>query len=397
MLIRELYLSKIRPFYENELIKIIVGIRRCGKSTIMRQISEELKANGVSPQNIIYLNFEDLKYAFIRNEIDLYDYITPLLSTKDKYYLFFDEIQIVNNFEKAINSFRATNDVSIFITGFNSRLLSSELSTLLSGRFVSFRIMPFTFKEVCEYLNITEQNAQRLKLQEYIKWGGMPGRFVLNTDDETRIFLADLYDSIVLRDIIGRSKIRDIDLLNKIVEYLVATPAQLFSAKSISNFMQSENRSLSKETLYNYLHYITASFIMNKVQRYDLKGKKKLETLEKYYLTDIGIGRVKDTEAHINLGAALENIVYNELLVRGYDVYVGKNAQKEVDFLAIKAEQKLYIQVAYLLADEQIIQREFGVFENIKDNFPKYVISMDNWNFSRDGIIHKNILDFLLE
>lgn len=177
---------------------------------------------------IIYLNFEDLKYAFIRNEKDLYDYITPLLSTNDKYYLFFDEIQIVKNFEKAINSFRATNDVSIFITGSNSRLLSSELSTLLSGRFVSFRIMPFTFKEVCDYLNIAELNAQRSKLHEYMKWGGMPGRFVLNTDDDTRIFLADLYDSIVLRDIIGRSKIRDIDLLNKIVVYLVATPAALY-------------------------------------------------------------------------------------------------------------------------------------------------------------------------
>lgn len=396
MLIREKYLNKIRPFYENELIKIIVGIRRSGKSVILRQIREEIKKNGIDEEHIISINYEDLHYSYIKNEMDLYNVIIEKIIDEKKYYLFFDEIQNVDNFEKAINSFRSTQNVSIFLTGSNSRMLSAELSSLLSGRYVSFHIMPFSFKEVCDYKKIAEKEIDQTLL-DYLKWGGMPQRFNMNTEEETKIFLMDLYNSIVLKDIVQRYKIKDVDMLNRIVEYLVSTPSHLFSAKSISKLMESENRIISKETIYNYISYILSTFIMHKSSRYDLKGKKKLATMEKYYLTDLGIGRIKDSESHMNIGAAMENVVYNELLNRGYDIYIGKIDSKEVDFIATRLDEKIYIQVAYLLADEKVIEREFGVFSKIKDNHPKYVISFDKWNFSRDGIIHKNIVDFLLE
>ncbi|MDD3413096.1 MAG: ATP-binding protein [Lachnospiraceae bacterium] len=397
MIKREWYLKKIRPFYDNELIKVIVGIRRCGKSVIMRQIVSEIEENGTDAEHIIFINFEDLAFSRIKNEMDLYRYIMERIKDKKKYYLFFDEIQNVDHFEKAVNSFRATDNVSIFMTGSNSRLLSGELSTLLSGRYVSFHIMPFSFREVCILKKITKDKIDEKVLNDYLKWGGMPQRFCMNTEEETKTFLIDIYNSIVLKDIVQRSRVKDVDMLNRIIEYLVSTPSQLFSAKSISNFIESENRTLSRETLYNYLGYITSSFIMHKAGRYDLKGKKKLATLEKYYLTDMGLGRVKDTESHVNLGAALENVVYNELLIRGYEVYIGKIDNGEVDFVATRMNEKIYFQVAYLLADDRIIEREFGVFASVEDNFPKYVISMDKWDFSRDGIIHKNAIDFLLE
>lgn len=397
MLVRESYLQKIRPFYDNELVKIIVGIRRCGKSVILKQIKDEIIEHGVDTEHIISINFEDLAFAAIKDEMDLYKYVMERMKDKDKYYLFFDEIQNVDSFEKAINSFRATENVSIFMTGSNSRLLSGELSSLLSGRYVSFHIMPFSFSEMCAWKNIPRNQVSDNDLLEYLKWGGMPQRFYLQSEEEIKTFLIDIYNSIVLKDIVQRYRVKDVDMLNKIVEYLVTTPSQLFSANSISKFMGSENRTLSRETLYNYLGYITSTFIMHKSGRYDLKGKKKLATMEKYYLTDMGIGRVKDTESHVNLGAALENVVYNELLVRGYDIFVGKVDDGEVDFVATKVNEKIYVQVAYLLADERIINREFGVFEKIKDNYPKYVISLDKWDFSRDGIIHKNAMDFLLE
>lgn len=397
MLIRENYLRKIRPFYNNELVKIIVGIRRCGKSTILKQIQSEIQNNGVDANHILFINFEDMAFSKIKNENDLYEYVMARMKEQDKYYLFFDEIQNVDCFEKAINSFRATRNVSIFITGSNSRLLSGELSTLLSGRYVSFHIMPFSFKEVCDWKKLSREKINDDIFLEYLKWGGMPQRFYMQTEDEIKIFLSDIYNSIVLKDIVQRYKVKDVDMLNRIVEYLVTTPSQLFSANSISRFMESENRTLSKETLYNYLGYVVSTFIMHKAGRYDLKGKKKLATMEKYYLTDMGIGRVKDTESHMNIGAALENAVYNELLVRGYEVFVGKIEDGEVDFVATRTNEKIYVQVAYLLADERIIKRKFGVYEKIKDNYPKYVISMDKWDFSRDGIIHKNAIDFMLE
>lgn len=397
MIKRDLYLQKIRPFYESDLIKVLTGIRRCGKSVLLKQIKEEIKENGVSESHLIYLNFEDLKYGSLKSAIDLYEYIKTLMEDEEKYYIFLDEIQNVDEFEKAINSLRSVLNTSIFITGSNSRLLSGELATLLSGRYVSFRIMPFCFKEMCEIRNLSGSDITDTVLMDYITWGGMPQRFHFTSEEETRVFLTDLYDSIVLKDIFWRGQIKDVDILNRLLEYLITNPSQTFSPTSISKYFESVNRKISIETIYNYMENIISAMIMNKAIRYDIRGKRILTRYDKYYLTDPGLGKIKSTGFKQEIGALLENVIYNELLVRGYEVYVGKTNKGEVDFVALHGDKKEYYQVAYLLATPDVIEREFGAFKNIADNYPKYVLSMDRFNFSQDGIIHRNILDFLTE
>lgn len=397
MVKRETYLNKIRPFYESDLIKVIIGIRRCGKSVLLRQIAEELEERGVEESHIIYLNFEDLEYESLLTAVSLHRFIKEKLQDQGKYYLFFDEIQAVEEFEKAINSFRATMNVSIFITGSNSRLLSGDLATLLSGRYVSFRIFPFRLREVCELKGVPRDRITDELVMDYVTWGGMPQRFQFHTESETKIFLTDLYHSIVLRDIIQRSKIKEIDSLNRVLEYMVTNTAQTFSAASVSKYFESVGRRISTETLYSYVDGIDAAMIMSRAMRYDIRGKRILTRMDKYYLTDMGLGRVRNTGFKLELGAMLETVVYNELLARGYEVYVGKLKGGEIDFVAIKDERKEYYQVAYLLASEDVVEREFGAYRGVADNYPKYVLSMDKYDFSRDGIIHKNIADFLME
>lgn len=389
MVARENWLKKIRPFYESELIKVIIGIRRCGKSVILAQIAHEIKANEVHK---IFINFEDLQFSDLKDEMSLYKYVNNLIIDEQKYYLFFDEIQNVMNFEKAINSFRLLN-TSIFITGSNANLLSGELVTLLSGRYVSFKILPFTFAEVLEIRRIKDADDE--VLMDYIRWGGMPQRFSINTDNELKVFFSDLYDSIVLKDIVARYKIQNVSLLNKIIDYLSINMSQIFSGTSIVKFLKSEQRDCSKESLYNYLSFIINSCIMNKVSRYDIQGKKVLSTLEKYYLADVSLARVHSTK--MDIGASLENIVYNELLNRGYEVYIGILKNAEIDFIAQKGNEKIYLQVCYLLASDETVAREFGVYDSVKDNYPKYVLSLDKFDFSQNGIIHKNLIDWLLE
>ena len=389
MVARENWLKKIRPFYESELIKVIIGIRRCGKSVILTQIAQEIKADEVHK---IFINFEDLQFSDLKDEMSLYKYVKNLITDEKKYYLFFDEIQNVMNFEKAINSFRLLN-TSIFITGSNANLLSGELATLLSGRYVSFKILPFTFAEVLEIRRIKDADDE--VLMDYIRWGGMPQRFSINTDNELKVFFSDLYDSIVLKDIVSRYKIQNVSLLNKIIDYLSISMSQIFSGTSIVNFLKSEQRDCSKESLYNYLSFIINSCIMNKVSRYDIQGKKVLSTLEKYYLADVSLARVHSTK--MDIGASLENIVYNELLNRGYEVYIGILKNAEIDFIAQKGNEKIYLQVCYLLASDETVAREFGVYDSVKDNYPKYVLSLDKFDFSQNGIIHKNLIDWLLE
>lgn len=397
MIKREKYLKRIRGFYDQDLIKVITGIRRAGKSTLLKQIINELKDSGVSSKQIIYINFEDIEMSFIKDCMDLNEYIKKQIKNDEKYYLFFDEIQNIINWEKAINSFKATKNVSIFITGSNSNLLSGELATLLSGRYVSFKIQPFSFKEVCELKNIKSKEEIEKEFEDYIKWGGMPQRFYFKTEQETKNYLIDLYDSIVVKDIISRYKIKDIELLNKVLEYLMSTPAQQFSVTNIVNYLKSQNRNCSNETIYNYLSYITSSFIINKAKRYDLKGKRLLSTNDKYYLTDLGLGQVKSSNKTKGKGSVLENIVYNELIDRGYEVLVGKIDSSKIDFVATYFDKKIYIQVAYILADDSVIEREFGAYKGIDDNYPKYVLTMDKFDFSQNGIIHKNLIDWLLE
>lgn len=393
MVKRELWLKKIRPFYENELIKVLIGIRRSGKSIILKQIQDELLTNGIDSDHIIFINFEDLAFSFIKNETDLHNYIKPQIIDDKKYYLFFDEIQNVQNFEKVLNSLRATQNVSIFITGSNANLLSGELATLLAGRYVTFKIMPFTFVECLQIQNIA--NPTDSDLMNYLKFGGMPQRFSLSTESEIKTFLSDLYDSIVLKDIISRYKVKNVELLDKIINYLASTSSQIFSASSINNFFKNEGRECSKETLYNYLSYVVQSCVVNKAKRYDISGKRTLSTLEKYYLADTGFANLHSLK--FDIGAMLENVVYNELLARGYEIQVGVTANSEIDFIATKDGQKEYYQVAYILHDENTIKREFGVYQKIKDNFPKFVISADHFDFSQDGIIHMNIIKWLLE
>ena len=413
MIKRELYLKKIRPFYDNELIKVIMGVRRCGKSILLKQIIEELKENKVDDSRIIYMNLEDLQYGEIKNEMDLYNYITPKLTADQKYYLFFDEIQLVDNFEKAINSFRSTNDVSIFVTGSNGNLLSGELATLLSGRYVSFRMMPFTFKEMCEvkgYMDGQLYPSDNLYPSEtlypngideqwfldYVEWGGMPQIFSLNTDEEKSAFLQDIYNSITLKDIITRYKIKDIDLLNKIIQFMMENVGGIFSANSIRNYLKQEALKIAPNTIYNYVEYIISSLLLDKVNRYAIKGKSVLATLEKYYLVDMGILQSKKSSIEKKVGGRLENIIYNELIARGYKVHIGKTEKGEIDFVVDNFGEISYIQVADYLSSDEVIAREFNAFDEVKDNFPKYVLTMDKIDYSRKGIKHINIVDFLL-
>ncbi len=397
MIVRTAYLKRIRPFYESDLIKVLIGIRRSGKSVLLKQIEAELIDKGVDKAHIIYVNFEDLEYSFIVNEMDLHQYIKVRVVDDKKFYLMFDEVQNVSNFEKAINSFRSTMNCSVFLTGSNGKLLSGELATFLSGRYVSFKIMPFSFLEMCHIKGLDIENVKDEDFMDYLDYGGMPQRFLMQSVTETKVYLRDLYNSIVLRDIIQRSKIKDVDILNRIVEYMVMSTSQIFSAKSISRFFESINRKVSTETIYGYLEYITSSLIMNKAVRYDIRGKRILTRSDKYYLSDLGLSKINNTGFKTEIGALIENVVYNELIFRGCEVYVGKTAKGEIDFIVMDGDNRTYYQVAYLLVDEKVIQREFGAFDSVDDNFPKYVLSMDKYDFSRDGIKHINILDFLLK
>lgn len=397
MIKREQYLAQIRPFYHSDMIKVLMGIRRCGKSVILMQIMDELLQEGIDESHILYMNFEDMEYYSIKTAEQLYEYVKERMTSEGMYFLFFDEIQMVSEFERVINSFRTTRGASIFITGSNSRLLSGELATVLSGRYISFVIRPFNFKEYCEINDLDKDDVREEQLLEYLEWGGMPQRFLMQNQQMLKVFLNDVYHSIVLKDIVQRTGAKEVDLLNRLIEYIVLNPGQTFSAASLAKFLESDNRKISTETLYNYLSYMENSFLITKARRYDIRGKKILTKQEKCYLTDLGLGRIRNTGFKIELGALLENVVYNELLCRGYEVYIGKTPKGEVDFLAIKDRERVYYQVAYLLYDESVVEREFRAFDSIRDNYKKVVLSLDRFDFSQDGICHENVIDWLLE
>lgn len=399
MIKREKYLKRIRPFYEQDLIKVITGIRRCGKSVILNQIMDELRQSGVKDEQIIYINFEFTDYIDINDAKKFNDFIEKKLINKNKYYVFFDEIQNVDRWEKVVNSLKAkyNENISIFITGSNSDLLSGELATHIAGRYVSFKIYPFTFDEVCELKDIKDKDKYELErtFDDYIIWGGMPQRFLMNDELQIKTYLSDVYNSIVVKDIIERFKIKDLDLFNKILTFIMTTPSQTFSADSLTKYLFNENIDVSKMTVYNYLEYMCRALLINKADRFDVRGKRILNGKYKYYLTDLGLGQIINNERKRQMGAYLENIVFNELISRGYDVKVGSLDSGEIDFIATRFEEKEYYQVTFHLSDD-IIEREFGVYKNIQDNYPKYVISCDTFDFSQNGIIHKNIIDFLL-
>ncbi|MFI3329261.1 MAG: ATP-binding protein [bacterium] len=393
MLKREIYLSKIRGFYNSDLIKILVGIRRSGKSVILKQIIEELKCDNVDNEHIIYINFEYIENEYLCDYIKLNDYIKNNVKDNKMYYIFMDEVQNVHEFERVVNSLRASlNNVSIFLTGSNSSMLSNELSTVLSGRYVSFTIYPLSYSE---YIDLTKKEVGNPSFDNYLKWGGLPNVTEFNNNDNIRNYLQSVFDSIILRDVVERLKLTDTILFNQILEYLIDTTGREFSATNIINYLKSEGRVVSPKTLYAYIEALCNALIISKVYRYDIHGKAILKTLNKYFMTDFGIAQIRNSNFEINKTMLLENVVYNELLVRGYNVHIGKTKKGEVDFIAIKNNKVSYFQVSYLLNNEETLKREFNAFECIKDNYPKYVLSLDELDFSKDGIIHFNLINWL--
>ena len=398
MIKREIYLKKIRGLYDSELIKIIVGVRRSGKSVLLKQIIDELLEKGIQDDHIIYINFEDYDYIDYTDPKKFNQFIKEQIKDNDKYYLLFDEIQNVRDFEKVINSFRATLNVSIFVTGSNSKVLSSDLSTYLAGRYVSIKMMPFTFRE---YLLLQEQNGIKSNLDhaflEYVECGGMPQIYNALNLEERKMYLTDLYNTVILKDIVERNSIKNINLLNRIIQFIMENIGGIISAKSITDFLKHERIYTSVDTVINYIDYDNTSMIINKVKKYEIRRKSVMTLLEKYFLADLGILQLKNSTVEKKVGGRLENIVYNELIARGYEVYIGKTKNGEIDFVVNDFKDRFYIQVADYLASDSVIEREFGIYKELDDNYPKYVLTMDKLDYSRDGIIHKNIIDWLLD
>lgn len=399
MIKREVYMQRIRPFMNTDLIKVFTGIRRAGKSVMLELVKNELKESGIGEENFLCINFEQFSNSQFLNVESLYKKITDFQkNTKGKIYLFFDEIQEVDGWEKCINSCRIDFDCDIYITGSNAKLLSGELATYLAGRYVEFVIYPFSFAEFFEMNLIKNPNADKATcFMQFLKTGGMPFLSNFPDDDSAKSqYLIDIYNSVVLKDVVKRNNIRDVDTLERIVAYAFSNIGHIFSATSLSKYFKSENRKISHDTILNYLKFCSDAFLFYKINRYDLEGKKIVTVNEKYYCADHGLREALFGKNIQNIDQVLENIVCLELLRRNYKVYVGKKGDLEIDFIAEKQGKKIYIQVAYLLANDETIKREFSVFNSVKDSYPKYVVSMDDLDFSQNGIIHKNIKEFLL-
>lgn len=411
MLKREFYLNQIRPLFNKNMIKVLTGVRRSGKSVLLESIKDELIKDGVKEENILLINFELSEYFDLNNIKKLEEFINKnTQNIEGKIYLLFDEIQEVQNWEKLINSYHAKGNYDIYLTGSNSHLLSGELATYLSGRYIRINIYPFSFKEFLEYYllkndldeNILNNNTLFYSLKknlfvDYLTYGGLPILLTLSKNEKLK-YLKDIYSTIVLNDIISRYNVRDVDLLNRILRYLLSNIGQLFNANNVSNYLnKNENKAnISINTVYNYLSYFEAAYLVHKVRRYDIIGKSILNRNEKYYIVDLGFRESLFGRNQGDISQTLENIVYIDLIRRGYNVNVGVFKDKEIDFVCRKNGKKIYVQVSYILSKESTIEREFSSLSKIEDNYPKYVISMDEIDLSRDGIKHMNIIDFLL-
>lgn len=398
MILRKTYLNQIIPLIDKNLIKVLTGVRRSGKTVLLQQIQDYLLQHGRRKNNVVYISFESKANAHLKNSDVLYAYLIDTAKKADgKTYIFLDEIQTVSAWEEVVSSLLVDLDCDIYITGSNSKLLSGELATLIAGRYIRIHVYPFTLSEAKE---ITQQNGTFVSddalFLDYLRYGGLPLRFSLE-EISVEPYLSDTYDAIVVKDIIQRNKLNDSALLNLLLSFLMDNIANPFSARSIVSALAANGIRTSVDTVLAYIGYIKNAMIMSSVQRYDIKGKKLLTAGEKYYAVDLGLRNVIKASDEIDFNKLYENVVYLELLARGYDVKVGKTDNYEIDFVAYKGKERIYVQVCYLLASPETVEREFGNLERINDNYPKYVISGDLPDFSRNGIRHFNIVRFLLD
>lgn len=400
MIIRTTYINEIKTYIDKPLIKVITGIRRSGKSTVLKLLMNELRNNGVKEEQIIAINLESFNFNHLTNSSELYHFVEERIKNTKRYYIFLDEIQEVNEWEKAVNAFLVDFNVDLYISGSNSHLLSSELATHIAGRYIEIPIYTLSFLEYIEfrkhYTN-KDENVNEL-FENYLKLGGFP---VIHSSDytaeSTYKIVYDIYSSVILRDTIQRYKIRDTELLERIIKFVFDNVGNTFSGKNVADYFKSQQRKLDINTVYNYLNALEGAFIIYKVPRFDIRGKEILKTQEKHYLSDVSLLYATMGFKTSMIAQLLENIVFLELKRRGYTVFVGKIDQKEIDFIAEKNNEKIYIQVAYKIESVETAQREFYTLSTIKDQYPKYVVTMDDfWNENLYGVKHMHIKDFLL-
>ncbi len=405
MIHRPYYLDSVKPFMNKDLVKVFTGIRRCGKSMMLNLVKQELLHSGVNEEQCICINFENLECAHLLDAVSLHNEIMERAKNLNgMVYVFLDEIQDVVDWERCVNSLRSKKTFDVYITGSNAKLLSGELATHLAGRYIEFTIYPFSFSEFIDlhasiFKNDSDYNPTKRELfLMYVMLGGMPylGHLQFNSVSSKQ-YLEDVFNSIVLKDIVKRHAIRDVDLLERIVRYVCINVGNTFSASSLSKYFLSENRKVSVETILNYLQACEDAFLLYRSKREDVRGKRVLSTQEKYFIADHGLRTAVVNESSSDIQLVLENIVYMELRRRKYKVYVGKVGDKEVDFVAERYGERMYIQVSYLLLSEQTTEREFSAFDGIDDHYPKYVLSMDDFNMSQNGIRHMHVMDFLLD
>lgn len=398
---REQYIEKIRGFMNQpELVKVITGLRRSGKSVLLELVKKELEAQGVDKKNMLSYNFEDLSLRDLKDFEKLHDHLkSEIEALKGRAYVFLDEIQEVENWEACINSLRVTTDADIYLTGSNSRMLAGDFATRMAGRYIEIKVYPFSYRE---FLSMLKAKGTHLSEKEafstYLNDGGMP--FLANiwpNDSDVRQYLRDIYASVVIKDIMRHNRFRDIDLLERIITYVMANIGKTFSANSISKYFKSEQRKVSPETIMNYLKGCEEAYLFEKVSRLDMASKKVLQINEKYYVADHGLREAVYGGNEQAVELIFENIVCLELLRRGYTLTVGRIGDNAIDFVGRRNGEYLYVQVYYLLASPETVEREFGPLANIADNYPKYVVSDDDWDMSRNGIRHRNIRDFLLQ
>jgi predicted AAA+ superfamily ATPase len=392
---RESYLSRLRPLYDYcGLVKVLTGVRRCGKSVLLRQVADELRAK-TAPERVVEVNFELAGHSGVASAEDLDRFVMSRVgSSHQAHYVLLDEVQEVPGFEKGVNSLRARGNLSVFITGSNAHVLSGDLATYLAGRYRELRVWPLSYGEALELGELKGVQAAD-PLRDYLLLGGMPHRFGLG-QDESWSYLRDVFNSVVLRDVVQRTGIRDVAGLESIVDFALENLGRTLSPTSLSDYLKSQRRSVAIETIYSYLRALGDALLLNRVRRYDVRGKKVMATLDKYYATDVGILASKRVGDGPGMGDLVENAVYTQLAARGFDVYTGKTRTGEIDFVAVKGGHPRYVQVAYLLASEDVAAREFGAFASLRDGYPRYLVTLDPLTQDRDGVTHLKLEDFLL-